>query len=866
MGACTEPKETDMREIGRRDGFGGAAASHGAVEVPRGQLETPRRGRDLISHSLLNKGAGFPEDERDALGLRGLLPTRVMTIEEQVQLELEHVRRKTDDLERYIGLAALQDRNETLFYRVLAEYLDEFLPIVYTPTVGRACQEFSHIFRRPRGVWITPADVGRIDDILRTAADDAIRLIVVTDNERILGLGDQGAGGMAIPVGKLALYTAAAGIYPAWTLPVSLDVGTDRVELLDDPLYLGYRAPRLRGRAYDGVLEAFVESVRRVFPSAVIQWEDFKQHNAVRILDRYRHRVTSFNDDIQGTGAVVVAGLLAARRREGGLAGDRFLFLGAGAAAIGIAGLLQRELAAEGAVRRDDRPVLAMIDRTGLVHLGREQLAEDQRPFAVDPAWFIRAGVAPEALTDPVAIARALKASVLIGTTGCRGAFTESLVREVGRHSRTPIVLPLSNPGDREEAEPADILRWTEGRALVATGSPSGDVESSGRSWTIGQANNVFIFPGVGLGAIVAEAREVTDETFLVAARELAALVSARRIDGGAIYPPVGDLRQIARVIALAVVRHLRDTGFGRQYRDEEIAPAVDRAMWWPEYPSLVPTDSTRAADIPDRVPGGPRRRDVRPVRRRDDETSMSMKGEVSSMLTVRDVMTHSVTSVQRRAPLKEVAQALIDNNISGVPVVDVDGSVLGVVSEADFLIKEQGADAIRHRPLARFLGESSESRDQLVKLGATTAGDAMTAPAVTITPGRSIHEAAAIMTARRVNRLPVVDDGRLVGIVSRADLVRAYVRSDDELATTIRQDVILRILWLDPALFTVVVKDGVAAISGRVERRSTAEMIEHSVRMVPGIVDVHVSVSWSIDDRTLEPAGLDPVFPFGPR
>jgi len=244
----------------------------------------------------------------------------------------------------------------------------------------------------------------------------------------------------------------------------------------------------------------------------------------------------------------------------------------------------------------------------------------------------------------------------------------------------------------------------------------------------------------------------------------------------------------------------------------------------------------------------------------------MSMKGQVSSMLTVRDVMTHSVISVQRSAPLKEVAQALIDNHISGVPVADVDGSVLGVVSEADFLVKEQGSDAIRHRPLARFLGESSESRAQLVKLGATTAADAMTAPAVTITPGRSIHEAAATMTARRVNRLPVVDDGRLVGIVSRADLVRAYVRSDDELEATIRQDVILRILWLDPAAFTVVVKDGVAAISGRVERRSTAEMIERSVRMVPGIVDVHVSVSWSIDDRTLEPASLDPVFPFGPR
>jgi malate dehydrogenase (oxaloacetate-decarboxylating) len=577
-----------------------------ALEGPGGHLASRRRGRDLIGHSLLNKGAGFTEEERDAFGLRGLLPTRVMTIEEQVELELEHVRRKTDDLERYIGLAALQDRNETLFYRVLADHLEEFLPIVYTPTVGRACQEFSHIFRRPRGVWITPADIDRIDDILAAGVDDEIRLIVVTDNERILGLGDQGAGGMAIPVGKLALYSAAAGIYPAWTLPVSLDVGTDRSELLEDPLYLGYRAPRLRGSAYDEMLEAFVESVRRVFPSAVLQWEDFKQHNALRILERYRHRLTSFNDDIQGTGGVVVAGLLAARREEGGLAGDRFLFLGAGAAAIGIAGLLRRELAAEGRSQREDGPVLAMVDRGGLVHLGRGQLADDQRPFAVDPDWFAGAGLTPDAFTDPVAIARTLKPSILIGTTGCRGAFSEALVREVGRHSQTPIVLPLSNPGDRAEAEPADVLRWTNGRALVATGSPSGDVELPGRSRTIGQANNVFIFPGVGLGAILAEAREITDDTFLVAARELAALVSARRLATGAIYPPVSDLRRIARAIAIAVVTHLRDTGFGRQYRDQEIGPAVDRAMWWPEYPTLVPSSAAGARTASHPFPAAP--------------------------------------------------------------------------------------------------------------------------------------------------------------------------------------------------------------------------------------------------------------------
>jgi malate dehydrogenase (oxaloacetate-decarboxylating) len=546
-----------------------------------------RRGRDLIDDPLLNKGTAFTHAERDAFGLNGLLPAKVDTIDEQVTLELEHVRRKPDDLERFIGLAALQDRNETLFYRVLAENLEEFLPIVYTPTVGRACQEFSHIFRRPRGVWITPDDVDRVDDILRSVGDRDIRLVVVTDNERILGLGDQGAGGMAIPVGKLALYTAAAGIHPAQTLPVSLDVGTDRAGLLDDPLYLGYRAPRLRGRAYDAVIERFVDAIQRVYPRAVLQWEDFKQHNALRILDRYRHRMASFNDDVQGTGAVVLAGLLAARREAEGLSAERFLFLGAGAASIGIARLLRRQLAVEGP-RDDPGPSIVLMDRGGLVHRDRLGLAEDQRPFAVDPRWFIAAGLGAEDLADPVAIARVLRPSVLVGTTGCAGAFTEPLVREVARHARTPIVLPLSNPNACAEAAPADVLVWTGGRAIVATGSPTAPVDLFGERRVIGQANNVFVFPGVGLGAIVAEARSLTDDAFLVAARVLADQVTTDRLDSGALYPPVTELRSVARAIAVELVRHLRDSGYGRAYPDDEIEPAVDAAMWRPDYVSYV--------------------------------------------------------------------------------------------------------------------------------------------------------------------------------------------------------------------------------------------------------------------------------------
>ncbi len=560
-----------------------------ALEAPRGPVVVRRRGQELIAHPLLNKDTAFSDDERDRFGLRGLLPARVSTIEQQVALELEHVRRKPDDLERFIGLAALQDRNETLFYQLLLDNLEEFLPIVYTPTVGRACQEFSHIFRRPRGVWITPADLDRMDDILRSATDTEIRLIVVTDNERILGLGDQGAGGMAIPVGKLALYTAAAGIYPAWTLPVSLDVGTDRQELLDDPLYLGHRAPRLRGADYDAVVEAFVEAVGRVFPRAVVQWEDFKQHNALRILSRYRHRFASFNDDVQGTGAVVLAGLLAARASRGGLAGERFLFLGAGAAAMGIAGLLARELAAEGLDRSAVAAAMILLDSKGVVAADRPDLADDQRAVAVDADRLAALGLDPAQRRDPVAVALAFRPTVLIGTTGSRGAFSEALVREVARHDPQPIVLPLSNPSERAEASPQEILAWTDGRALVASGSPFGPAMGPDGPRTIGQANNVFVFPGVGLGSIVAEARELTDEFFLVAAHELANQVTPERVALGAIYPPISELRSVARRIAIRLVRHARDTGYGRQFHDDEIEMAVDRAMWWPDYLPLVP-------------------------------------------------------------------------------------------------------------------------------------------------------------------------------------------------------------------------------------------------------------------------------------
>jgi malic enzyme len=560
-------------------------------------VPVPHGGAELLEVPLLNKDTGFDEAERDVFGLRGLLPPWVATIDEQVSLELEHIRRKSDDLERFIGLSSLQDRNETLFYRVLVENLEEFLPIVYTPTVGRACQTFSHIMRRPRGLWITPADKDRIPDLLRNARPDSpssgvgvadVRLIVATDNERILGLGDQGAGGMGIPVGKLSLYTAGAGIYPAHTLPVCLDVGTDNEGLLADPMYVGYRHRRLRGGEYDDFLEAFVGAILEVCPRAILQWEDFKQHNAIRILDRYRHRITSFNDDIQGTGAVVLAGILAAVRAAGRpLREQRFVFLGAGAAGTGIARLVRTALMAEGLDAAGAKRAIVTVDTKGLVFADRDQLDDDKLEFALTAAELSSYGfdgLSPSDRLDLTAVIAGVKPTMLIGTSGMPGAFTESAIREMAAHAERPVIFPLSNPTAKTEAIPADILAWTQGRALIATGSPFDPVTVNGTDHLIGQANNVFIFPGMGLGAIVAEAREITDEMFLLAARTLAEMVTPERLAMGALYPAISELRKVSREIAAKVVCQSRDCGVGRLYRDEEILDAIDSAMWYPEY------------------------------------------------------------------------------------------------------------------------------------------------------------------------------------------------------------------------------------------------------------------------------------------
>ena len=550
----------------------------------------PYRGHALLRHPMYNKGTAFSHEERASLGLTGLLPDAVMTIEQQERRFCDNILRKGDPIEKYIGLAALQDRNETLFYRVLLNHLEEFLPIVYTPTVGRACQEFSHIFRRARGLWITPEHRGRIYEVLGNASFEDVRLIVVTDNERILGLGDQGAGGMGIPVGKLAIYTAAAGIHPAQTLPISLDVGTDNPELRQDELYLGCRRPRLRGPEYDELVEEFVRAVMKRFPKALLQWEDFKKGIAFSLLERYRKVLPSFNDDIQGTAAVTLAGMLAACRVTGvPVARQRTLILGAGAAGIGIAGLLRDTLMRQGLAGDALADALVLLDSEGLLADDKEIRDAYKRPFAWPAAVAMRHQLGPGQPRDLMAVVKAFRPTILVGTSGQPGVFGEQVVREMAAHVQRPVILPLSNPTSKSEAIPADLLRWTEGRALISTGSPFAPVVFAERTIRIGQGNNAFVFPGVGLGCLVAQAREVTDAMFAAAAECLAHFVTDDDLASGSLFPHVADLRQVTQLVAAAVVRTARDAGVGVPIDDDEIAPAVAAAMWQPSHRPYEP-------------------------------------------------------------------------------------------------------------------------------------------------------------------------------------------------------------------------------------------------------------------------------------
>jgi len=536
------------------------------------------RGVALLHDPELNKGTAFSDAERDVLGLKGLLPPHVCSQAEQVARVLGNFRRLESPLEKYIFMASLHDRNETLFFRIVTENPDEMMPIIYTPTVGLACQKFGHIFQRPRGIFVTAKDRGQVKSLLRNWPHRDVAMIVVTDGERILGLGDLGSSGMGIPVGKLSLYTACAGVEPTRCLPVMLDVGTGNQALLDDPLYLGLAQPRLTGAAYDELVDEFVAAASEVFPGVVIQFEDFANQNAFRLLAKYRDKICTFNDDIQGTAAVALAGVYSAMRVSGGtLARQRLLFLGAGEAATGIADLVVAAMVAAGVEPARARRSCWLFDSKGLVVASRRgELAEHKRPYAHEHA----------AQTDLVGAIRALEPTGLVGVSATGGSFTREVVEEMSHLNARPMIFALSNPTSRSECTAQQAYEWSGGQALFASGSPFDPVTLGSRTWVSRQGNNSYIFPGIGLGAIAVRSRRVTDEMFLAAARTLADQVSVEDLEQGSLYPPLSAVREVSARIAAAVAEVAFAQGHAGIERPVDLLAHVRSCMYDPVYPS----------------------------------------------------------------------------------------------------------------------------------------------------------------------------------------------------------------------------------------------------------------------------------------
>jgi malate dehydrogenase (oxaloacetate-decarboxylating) len=564
------------------------------TEVTTTCIETSRSGYELLADPLLNKGTAFAESERDAFDLHGLLPPNIGTLEEQVSRRLQVLRSFATDIERYAFLRDLQDTNETLFFALLVQNLEELLPVVYTPTVGAGCQQFSRLFRKPRGLFLSLPHKNRIESILAHPRFDKVEAIVVTDGERILGLGDQGAGGMGIPIGKLALYTGCGGLHPATTLPIMLDVGTDNPDCLSDPLYIGWRHERVRGEEYDDFIEAFVSAVAKRWPHVLLQWEDFAKNNATRMLERYRDRLCTFNDDVQGTAAVATGTLLSAINVTGvPLTEQRIAVMGAGSAGCGIASLIRKAMTDAGLADSEAGKRFFMVDRDGLLVDGMDGIASFQQPFLQD-----KAAIAGWTLDHPDRVAlldvvRNAKPTVLIGVSGQAGAFSEPVVRAMAEHNKRPVIFPLSNPTSRAEATPTDLEAWSEGRAVIGTGSPFPALERNGAKFKVDQTNNSYIFPGVGLGAIAVKASRVTDTMFMAAAKALAAASPARGDVTRNLLPPVTALREVSITVALAVALQAHKEGLTQGIDTDQIESLIRSKVWTPHY---VPYERVEAS------------------------------------------------------------------------------------------------------------------------------------------------------------------------------------------------------------------------------------------------------------------------------
>ena len=547
-------------------------------------LYIPYAGNGLLELPLLNKGSAFSEEERTRFNLHGLIPHAIENIEEQSQRSYQQYSAFSDAINKHIYLRNIQDTNETLFYHLIEQHLSEMMPIIYTPTVGEACQRFSDIYRRHRGIFISYPDRAHIDDIVQNINKKNVKVIVITDGERILGLGDQGIGGMGIPIGKLSLYTACGGISPAYTLPITLDVGTNNPQLLNDPIYMGWNQPRISGEEYYQFVDQVIDAVKRRWPKALIQFEDFAQKNAMPLLNKYRDQICCFNDDIQGTAAVSVGSLIAASRAAGKQLKDQTIaFFGAGSAGCGIAEQIVAQMVVEGLSDAEARARVYMVDRFGLFTSNQPNLLDFQRKLAQSPDRVAHWGN-PEGVISLLDVIQNAKPTVLIGVSGQPGLFTEEVIKTLAANCERPIVLPLSNPTSQVEAFPADILEWTEGKALIATGSPFEPVNYQGKLYNISQCNNSYIFPGIGLGVIAAGATRVTDSMLIASSNALADCSPLLQDPNADLLPDLNEIQQVSKFIAFRVAKAAMDAGVAAVMSDEALREAIEANFWKPEY------------------------------------------------------------------------------------------------------------------------------------------------------------------------------------------------------------------------------------------------------------------------------------------